>query len=331
MRPTLSIAMIVKNEAQHLGECLDTVASLADEVCIVDTGSTDETVAIAERHGAKLGHFVWCDDFAAARNASLAMCGGDWIFALDADERIAPEDHEGMRALLAGPRVGYRFTTRNYTDNPGQSGFELCGAGDLHARGFAGHFPSTKVRLFPNGLGAVFENPVHELINPSLERAGVAIATSLIPVHHYPLTKPREALAAKQALYLRLGKAKLALHPEDPKAHAELGNQYVDLGDYARAAGCYREALKRAPRSAELLKDLGGVLHLLGRAEEAEKALRLAVGLDAKHVEAWRNLGVVLAARGDWPGARDGFAKASALAPGRADLLDYLETARGHC
>lgn len=329
MQAKLSIAMIVKNEAQHLPECLECIAPIADEVCVLDTGSTDDTVAIAARHGARVSHFAWCDDFAAARNASLSRCTGDWIFVIDADERVASGDHAGLRTLLEGPRdTAYRFVTRNYTDNAGQSGFVAAAGGDMLARGFSGWFPSAKVRLFPNGLQATFEGAVHELINPSLERAGIRIVTSDIPVHHYALTKTPEAIRHKQELYLRLGEAKLARDPEDPKAHAELGNQYSDLGDYGRAAQCYREALKRAPRNAELLKDLGGVLHLMGRSAEAEKALRLAVGLDAGHVEAWRNLGVVLAAGGDWRGAGESFARAAALAPERADLKQYLAIAR---
>lgn len=324
MSPKLSIAMIVKNEAQHLPECLATLAPLAAEICVVDTGSTDNTVEIAQAAGAVVRHFVWCDDFAAARNASLRACSGDWIFVLDADERIAPEDHDALRQFLDGPReVAYRVTTRNYTDHTQQSGYMACAPAAPHARGFAGWFPSTKVRLFPRRDDVAFEGAVHELINPSLERAGVSLRDAPFPVHHYALTKDATTLREKQALYLRLGETKLRAEPSNPKAHAELANQYVDLGDYPRAAQHLREALRLAPQSTELLKDLGGVLHLLGRHAEAEKALRLAVTLDPAHVEAWRNLGVVLAAREAWPEAHAALTHALSLAPGDPVLTEY--------
>lgn len=328
----LSIAMIVKDEAETLPECLASVAGLAGEVCLVDTGSSDGTAALAESLGARVRHFAWCDDFAAARNASLAMCTGDWILVLDADERIAKEDHAALRAHMAGPRTrAYRMVTRNYTNNAGQSGFVPCAPDEPLAGGFAGWFPSTKVRLFPNGTGARFEGAVHELINPGLARAGLVLETSPVPVHHHGLAKPAAALRAKAELYLRLGHAKAQARPGDPQPEAELGNQYADLGDYTRAAAHYRRALQFAPASPELLKDLGGVLHLLGRADEAEKALRLAIKLEPSHVEAHRNLAVVLAARGARAEAIEALERALALAPGRADLaggLDALRTDR---
>ena len=149
-------------------------------------------------------------------------------------------------------------------------------------------------------------------------------------MHHYGLDKDAQALRDKNALYLRLGQAKVAATPDDPKAHAELGNQYVDLGDYSMAAQCYRDALRLAPKSAELLKDLGGVLHLMGRTIEAEKALRLATTVDANHVEAWRNLGVVLAAREEWRQARECFSTAIALAPENAELRRYFDIAQSN-
>lgn len=328
MDAPLSIAMIVKNESQHLPECLATLAPLGAEICVVDTGSTDDTIAIAERHGAVLRHFEWRDDFAAARNVSLAACSRPWILVIDADERIAPEDHDALRGLLAGPLdVAYRINTRNYTDAKHQSGLVSCTPGDVHARGFAGWFPSTKVRLFPRHDGIAFEGAVHELINPSLARAGLHLHDAPIPVHHYGLSKDPAVLREKQALYLRLGLAKREADPENPKVHAELANQYVDLGDYARAVQHYRDALRLAPQSPELLKDLGGALHLLGRSAEAEKALRLAVALDPDHVEGWRNLGVVLAARQAWAEAHSALSRAHTLAPGDATLREYVQIA----
>jgi Glycosyl transferase family 2 len=84
----LSFCAIVRNEAQNLARCLASVKPYVDELVIVDTGSTDATVTIAQQYSAKIGHFEWCDDFAAARNYALSLVSGDWILTLDADEEL---------------------------------------------------------------------------------------------------------------------------------------------------------------------------------------------------------------------------------------------------
>lgn len=82
--------MIVKNEAHRLQNCLDSVKPVVDEIVIVDTGSTDQTVKIAKQATPKVYHFHWCDDFAQARNYSLSKASGEWILVLDADEVLLP-------------------------------------------------------------------------------------------------------------------------------------------------------------------------------------------------------------------------------------------------
>ena len=96
----LSLCMIVKNEEVMLPECLRSVKGVVDELIIVDTGSTDNTVAIAKAAGAKVLHFEWCDDFAAARNVSLRQASGDFILVLDADERLAPDAGKILRRAI---------------------------------------------------------------------------------------------------------------------------------------------------------------------------------------------------------------------------------------
>ena len=100
-KPRLSVCMIVKNEERFLGQCLASVKGLADELIVIDTGSADRTIEIAREHGAQVGHFEWCNDFAAARNASIAPATGDWILFLDADEELSPAEKQTLPALLA--------------------------------------------------------------------------------------------------------------------------------------------------------------------------------------------------------------------------------------
>lgn len=92
----LSVSMIVKNESSCLAKCLESVKG-ADELIVVDTGSTDNTKEIAALYGAKIYDFPWIDDFAAARNYSLQQCTGDFIFIIDADWTLAPGGMEKIR------------------------------------------------------------------------------------------------------------------------------------------------------------------------------------------------------------------------------------------
>ncbi len=313
--------MIIKNEAHHLRECLDNIRELADEICIVDTGSTDDSLIIAREFKAKTSVFIWCDDFSAARNESLRLCTKDWVFIMDADERLEPEGIREIRAVCAGPKTFcYWLPIRNYTNTTSVSEFTPCTPENPYSRGFAGWYPTQRVRLFPNGIGAKFEGKVHELVAPSLERLGLKTRQCNAIVHHYPLIKPEtDRIKDKQELYLRLGHEKVKQAPEDAKAFAELGNQYAEVKDYEKAAAAYREALKRNPADPENLKNLGAVLHLIGRNEEAKQALKLALELDPRMSDAYRNLGVVFAAEKEWKAAQECFLEALKYRP------DWLE------
>lgn len=326
---TISAALIVKDEAGQLAECLEALVGWIDEIYLVDTGSHDDTPAIARRYGAKVGFFPWNDDFSAARNASLDGCTSDWILVIDADERIAAADTAAVRALTEGPKDRcYRFVTRNYTNQTGLAGFQPCTGDDPFARGFAGWHPSIKVRLFPNHAGARFEGKVHELVNHSLEARSIVPLLCDIPIHHYPFLKSSERIQEKREMYVRLGRAKVADAPGDPNAYAELGNAYLELGDYLSAVNAFREALKQAPSNALLLKELGTALYLMQRRDEAGRAFELAVKIDPHCSDAWRNLGVVCADAHDWTRALSCFERALADDPAWADGPRYIQTAQ---
>lgn len=131
-KPLLSLCMIVKNESEHLARCLSSVQAYVDEIVVVDTGSQDDTVAIAQRFGAMLYHFDWCDDFAAARNFSLDKVSGAWVLILDADETLVVETEALPSQLAAAPPevMGYALTRTEITLTEGDL------SGGLHVRLF---------------------------------------------------------------------------------------------------------------------------------------------------------------------------------------------------
>jgi tetratricopeptide (TPR) repeat protein len=144
----LSAALIVRDEEQQLGACLESIQSLADEIVVVDTGSVDHTVDVARRFGARLGHFQWNENFSDARNRALDLVRGEWVLYIDADERVLPCDVAAVRAELADPAyAAYEVLLRprpNYT-------------------------PYRILRLFRSDPQIRFQGAIHENIWPAVQ------------------------------------------------------------------------------------------------------------------------------------------------------------------
>jgi glycosyltransferase involved in cell wall biosynthesis len=164
--PRLSLCMIVRNEEQHLARCLKSVQGLADEIVLVDTGSTDGTVAIARQFGAQVVETTWENNFSTARNLGLARARGRWILVLDADEWLPPESCEAVRKLIhREPAEGFHLVTTSDDANGHRIRGEI-------------------LRLFPNRADVRFDFPIHEEVNSSLARAGIPLRKTTIEIVH---------------------------------------------------------------------------------------------------------------------------------------------------
>jgi tetratricopeptide (TPR) repeat protein len=167
----VSLCMIVKNEERFLEKCLASVADAVDEINIVDTGSTDRTVEIAQKFGARIEHHEWRNDFAWARNKSIEMATKRWIFQLDADEEVLPESITALKQLATAPAhlVGVWIRCVN-------------GSNRYHGGGVISH---AIVRIFPNDDRIRFHGAIHEF--PSLDGSPMSLpaANSPIRIVHY--------------------------------------------------------------------------------------------------------------------------------------------------
>ncbi len=125
-RPLLVASMIVRDEADQIGECLSSLQGLADRVEIVDTGSVDDTIAIARAHGASVTTAEWTDDFGAARNLALNRCrDARFVLHVDADERLITPDIERFRQTLESTKMrAARIPMRNVVNGRVTSEFE---------------------------------------------------------------------------------------------------------------------------------------------------------------------------------------------------------------
>ena len=115
----LSASLITFNEESFLGSCLESIQKFVDEIVVVDTGSTDRTIDIANNYHAKLFTTPWPDSFSAARNEALNRCQGDWVLYIDADEQVEHiTKNELMPYLDDASKIAHTvkfYPKKNYT------------------------------------------------------------------------------------------------------------------------------------------------------------------------------------------------------------------------
>jgi glycosyltransferase involved in cell wall biosynthesis len=207
----ISLAMIVRDEARCLQRCLDSVRDVVDEMVVVDTGSVDATVEIATAAGAQVHHVALVDDFAAARNAGLERCTGDWVLVMDADEVLASGADVVRRLRRVAPEFAGVIEVESET-NDGQVSL------------------SQQDRIFPAAVR--YAGAVHE--QPTGDWPRRAMAVRLAHDGYLPAQ-----LARKGDRNQRLLEAELRKRPADPYLHLQLGRAHEALEQHEDACGYY--------------------------------------------------------------------------------------------
>lgn len=150
---TISLCMIVKNEEEHLGKCLDCLKDIVDEMIVVDTGSTDGTVDIAKEKGAKVYDFKWTGDFSDARNFAFSLAGCDYIYSADADEEIDEENRQRFLKLKEDiDALDVDIVQMYYTNQ-------------LAYRTVYNYDRELRPKLFKRQRGFRWVDPIHEQVN----------------------------------------------------------------------------------------------------------------------------------------------------------------------
>ncbi|MGI5983694.1 MAG: glycosyltransferase family 2 protein [Sakamotonia sp.] len=152
---SVSLCMIVKNEEEVLGRCLDSVAGFPDEILVTDTGSTDGTKDVARERGARIFDFPWRDDFSAARNFSFSQGKGTYLFWLDADDVVRPDQRQRLMELKR--RLGQGNGLPDMVMMKYAAAFHRDGS--LAAAFY-------RERLIRRGPEAVWRGRVHETVQP---------------------------------------------------------------------------------------------------------------------------------------------------------------------
>lgn len=150
--PTLSAIVITRNEAHNLHDCLQSMQGLVDEIIVVDSQSVDDTTAIAQQHGAKISQPEDWPGFGPQKNRALDLATSDWVFSIDADERVTPALAAEIRQVLQSGDVGMAYQM------PRLSWY--CGKFIHHA----GWQPDHVLRLFKRGTAKFSDDLVHERV-----------------------------------------------------------------------------------------------------------------------------------------------------------------------
>jgi tetratricopeptide (TPR) repeat protein len=249
----IALVMIVRDEARCLERCLASARPWVDEMVVLDTGSRDATPEIAAAMGARVSQVAWSDDFAAARNAALALTDAAWRLVLDADEWITGGG-DCVAALRgeAGDFIG-QINVASLFDREG---------GAVHEA------PSWLSRVLPRGVRYV--GRVHEQPDSALPRRHLSIA-----VAHDGYREAQKA--AKAGRNERLLGLALAAAPDDPYLHYQLAKDLEVRSQFAAAAPHYERALAHADANASWRHDLVlRTLFTLKRLGRFEAAVRLA-------------------------------------------------------
>lgn len=257
----VSLCMVVKNEERNLPRCLESVEGVAGEIVVVDTGSTDHTVQIAESYGARVLAFDFSTpDFSAARNFGIARANKPWILVLDGDEALAAgDDARVLRFAELNENAGYYLERRNHF-------------GDSCTTDFA-------VRLFPRRPEYRYRGRVHETVDASILENGGRLVRCGVRIEHRPVANPTDR-ARKSLWYLGILHEEIEANPADDSRLDFLAAEYHQMARFDAAAEVAEEIARRRPREprAHLV---AGIYHWVYQsdAERARADFRRALEL----------------------------------------------------
>ncbi len=336
---TISLCMIVKDEATNLPRCLASVKDIVDEIVVIDTGSSDDTPTLAERAGAQVDFLSWGDDFAHARNVSLDRATKDWILVLDADETLTQPGRNLIQSIRNDQPLG--------SVEPK----DLLLVTMMRREIGANQSPYTQVsRLFRNLNEIKFIRPYHEGVDESVEALMAAqkhwqvAQFGSVGMDHTGYGVSEIAAKDKLARARRIMEGHLAQHPQDAYTANKLGALYTQSNEWDKALETLTTALHSGnfdPATQYELHYHLGITHrhrapLTGELEAAEAQYRQALELPIAgllKLGAYLNLGALLKKKGDLAGAIAQYEVAARIDPTQPLIyfnLGVVHRARGY-
>ncbi len=238
----LSVCLITKNEERFLARCLESVLPVANEIIVVDTGSTDKTIEIAKKYNAKVFFYKWCDDFASARNYAISEANFELILSIDADEELQNPISIAKIVQNPEPHVGGWFVTNiSFASKRGAKGFDL--------------FSTKLIRLFRNHPKIRFVNPIHEQIHESILELGYKLGDTDAILLHYGYALSQDEMQKKTERNLKMLLRILENDPTNDYMLFQTARTYIATNQLV-------EAEKYIQRCLQNTKE-GSVTHIL--------------------------------------------------------------------
>jgi glycosyltransferase involved in cell wall biosynthesis len=263
-RNTLCLCMITKDEESFIERCIKSVEGLADEIVVTDTGSSDNTVQIAERLGAKIYHFPWDGSFANARNYALSKAQSDWLLLLDADEALDQSGFDIIREFLQTDEFdGAHLRVRNYTGTYSPENYSMHSA----------------FRLLRNKPEYRFRGDIHEQITSGeCEKISHRFTTIPAVVHHYGYLDDVVNKKQKRSRNIAILEKQLEDNPNEPFALFNMGNEQLSLNEYETALQYYEKSLNHMEfrKYAFVPHMIFRIIHCYENLGKFEEALRYA-------------------------------------------------------
>ncbi|WJH27493.1 glycosyltransferase [Paenibacillus sp. CC-CFT742] len=302
---TISLCMIVRDEERSLERCLNSVKDIVDEIIIVDTGSKDKTVEIAENFTNNIFTFKWNDNFADARNYAVAQATCDYILSLDADEYLSDESKYLLNGVLTADH--YFLRIRN-----------LVRAGIVDTHSFA--------RLFKKNAGYVYQGAIHEQINfwdhPNLHGEALPVY-----INHDGYSKAVIESKNKNLRNMNIVEEELKHNPT-AFGYFNLGTQYRAVGQFEKAIESFKISFDINPNTTFAPKLLIFLIQSLSNLERIPEALQVAKDaflLYPSYTDLCYEIGVQYKKMNYWKDAEIAFLRCLEMGEVEEFLLSSLE------
>ena len=287
----LSLCLVVKNEEKFIEECITSFGNVPFEVIIVDTGSTDKTIEITKKLGAKVFNFKWVDDFSIARNFAIEQATGDWVMMVDADERLAPGMQEKIIGSLNDKAIfGYNIPIFTYSNDKRSPYWQPS----EKAKSYEGFLVTKAIRLFQNSKDIRYRFAVHESVLPSIQEVNGQIKEAPFFFYHHTCERGNQSLKGKKDYYINLSKKDALKYPNSAKPFYEMGIMHYESGDLEEAKTAFVQAAKNDSNHFNPNYYLGEIALRQNHFDEAKSFFEKEISLHPHHADSFFGLGKTL-------------------------------------
>lgn len=298
-RNLMTLCLIVKNESKYLAKCVSSAADIVSKTVIIDTGSKDDTPAIARSLADEFHSIPFENDFSKARNFALQFVKTPWVLYLDADESFETLDAENLlQCVSEAPDSvwGYQLTRYNFF-------------------GTGGWYTSKNLKVFRNSPQIFYEGSVSESATKSIQRNGGQIVDAPVLLNHYGHCRSVQDRDAKAHYYLKLMQGEIEKKGPNSRLMGYIGMILRTLGRFEEGLETASKGLSLSPDSAHSHYCKAQVLRSMNRIEEALIHYQKASELSPNDPTFWNMVGLMHMTLGRYDEAEECFQKTYALNP----------------